>query len=284
MIELGKYNTLKVVKKLDFGIYMDGGNGLEILMPKRYVPTGTKVGDELRCIVYRDSEGRLLATTERAEATVGEFASLRVIEVNEVGAFLDWGVSKELLVPHREQAVPMQAGRRYIVHIYVDERTERIVGSARLRRFLDNVPPQYEPNEEVEILVMSVTPLGYKVIINNLHTGMLYRNQIFRPIAIGDRLRAYVKQVREDDKIDLSLQPIGYQAMVDGVEAAILKALHLNNGFLNIGDKSDPEVIAGILRCSKKSFKKAAGALYKQGRIRITDEGIYLLSEDDVED
>lgn len=279
MIELGKYNCLKVLKEVDFGIYMDGGDGLEILMPFRYVPRGTKVGDEIRCFVYHDSEARLLATTEIPEATVGEFASLMINEVNEIGAFADWGVSKELLIPHREQTVKMVAGRRYVVHVYVDELSGRIVGSARLRRFLDNVPPQYEQNQEVDILVMFATPLGYKVIINNLHTGMIYRNQIFRPVAIGDRLRAYVKQVREDDKIDLSLQPLGYRQMVDGVEAAILKALHLNHGYLNISDKSDPAVVASLLGCSKKSFKKAAGALYKQGRINITDEGIYLLGE-----
>ena len=277
MVQLGKYNRLTVVKEVDFGIYLDGGEDLEILMPGKYVPEGTKVGDELHCFVYQDSEARLIATTERPYATVGEFASLKINSVNAVGAFADWGTSKELLIPHREQNVKMEEGHRYIVYIYIDTVSGRIVGTAKVDKYLDNVPPQYQENEEVDALVWKPTPLGYKVIINNKHTGLIYKNQIFQPVHVGEHLRAWVKGIREDDKIDLMLQPMGYRNVIDSVEAMILKGLHNNDGFLPLTDKTDPEVIADKLQCSKKNFKKAVGALYKKGRIKIEDEGIRLL-------
>ena len=276
MIQLGKYNTLPVVKQLDFGIYLDGGDDLEILMPTKYVPEGTKVGDEIRCFVYQDSEARLIATTERPYATVGEFASLKVNSVNAVGAFADWGTSKELLIPHREQTVNMEEGGRYIVYIYIDTVSGRIVGTAKVDKDLDNVPPTYEENEEVDALIWKPTPLGYKVIINNTHTGLIYKNQIFQPVHVGEHLRAWVKGIREDDKIDLMLQPMGYRNVIDSVEATVLKALHNNNGYLPLTDKTEPEVIADKLQCSKKNFKKAIGALYKQERITIDEDGIRL--------
>lgn len=276
MIQLGKYNTLPVVKQLDFGIYLDGGDDLEILMPTKYVPEGTKVGDEIRCFVYQDSEARLIATTERPYATVGEFASLKVNSVNAVGAFADWGTSKELLIPHREQTVNMEEGGRYIVYIYIDTISGRIVGTAKVDKYLDNVPPTYEENEEVDALIWKPTPLGYKVIINNTHTGLIYKNQIFQPVHVGEHLRAWVKGIREDDKIDLMLQPMGYRNVIDSVEATVLKALHNNNGYLPLTDKTEPEVIADKLQCSKKNFKKAIGALYKQERITIDEDGIRL--------
>lgn len=277
MIQLGKYNTLTVVKEVDFGIYLDGGEGLEILMPGKYVPEETKVGDEMRCFVYQDSEARLIATTERPYATVGEFASLKVKSVNAVGAFADWGTSKELLIPHREQATKMEEGHWYIVYIYVDTMSGRIVGTAKVDKYLDNVPPTYEENEEVDALVWKPTPLGYKVIINNKHTGLIYKNQIFQPVHVGEHLRAWVKGIREDEKIDLMLQPMGYRNVIDGVEATILKALHNNDGYLPLTDKTEPEVIADKLQCSKKNFKKAVGALYKQGRISIDEDGIRMI-------
>ena len=277
MVQLGKYNRLTVVKEVDFGIYLDGGEDLEILMPGKYVPEGTKVGDELLCFVYQDSEARLIATTERPYATVGEFASLKINSVNAVGAFADWGTSKELLIPHREQNVKMEEGHRYIVYIYIDTVSGRIVGTAKVDKYLDNVPPLYQENEEVDALVWKPTPLGYKVIINNKHTGLIYKNQIFQPVHVGEHLRAWVKGIREDDKIDLMLQPMGYRNVIDSVEAMILKGLHNNDGFLPLTDKTDPEIIADKLQCSKKNFKKAVGALYKKGRIKIEDEGIRLL-------
>lgn len=277
MVLLGQYNTLSVVKLVDFGLYLDGGDGLEILMPKRYIPEGVKEGDELRVFVYQDSEARLIATNEHPYATVGQFAYLKINSVNQTGAFADWGTSKELLIPHREQAQRMEEGRRYIVYIYIDQLSGRIVGTAKLDKHLNNVPPTYENNEEVEILVWKPTPLGWKVIINQQHTGMLYKNQIFQELHSGERLRAWVRGIREDDKIDLSLQPLGYRQMIDPAEASILKALHNHDGFMPLTDHSTPELIAFELQMSKKTFKKAIGALYKQERIAILPDGIKLL-------
>lgn len=279
MVQLGKYNTLSVLKLVEFGLYLDGGDGLEILMPKRYMPAGVKEGDELTVFVYQDSEARLIATNEHPYATVGQFASLRINSVNEVGAFADWGTSKELLIPHREQAQRMEQGRRYLVHIYIDQLSGRIVGTAKLDKYLDNVPPTYEANQEVEAIVWKPTPMGWKVIINHQHTGLLYQNQIFQELHTGERLRAWVRTVRDDDKIDLSLQPLGYRQMIDPAEATILKALHLHNGFLPITDHSTPELIAFELQMSKKTFKKAIGALYKQQRIALLPDGIKLLEQ-----
>ena len=277
MIKLGRYNDLEVVREVEFGIYVSDGEGVEILMPKRYVPDGTVVGSNLRCFVYQDSEARLIATTERPYVQVGEFASLQVNAVNEVGAFADWGTSKELLIPHREQAREMEAGHRYVIYVYVDEMSGRIVGTARLERYLDNVPAPFEANEEVEILVWKPTPLGYKVIINNSHTGLIYRNQIFRPVHVGERLRAWVRSVRDDEKIDLSLQPMGYRNVIDSAEAQLLRSLHLHGGFLSLTDHSEPAEIAELLQMSKKNFKRAVGALYKQQRIKLEADGIRLV-------
>ena len=279
MIKLGKYNELEIVRQVDFGVYLSDGEGVEILMPKRYVPANAKVGDKVRSFVYQDSEARLIATTEQPYAQVGEFASLQVQSVNQVGAFADWGTSKELLIPHREQAKEMEEGHRYIVHIYIDDKSGRIVGSAKLDKFLDNVPATYERNQEVDVLVWKPTPLGYKVIIENTHTGMIYSNQIFQPVHVGQHLRAWVKEVREDEKIDLMLQPMGFRHVIDSAEAQVLRALHLRGGFLTLTDKSDPAEIAEVLQMSKKNFKKAVGALYKQQRITLEDNGIRLTDE-----
>ena len=276
MIQIGKYNEMEVVKTVDFGIYMDGGEGLEILMPTRYVPEGTQVGDKINCFVYLDSEDRLLATTETPYAQVGEFALLRVNQTNQVGAFLDWGVSKELLVPFREQRVDLERDRSYLIHIYVDEVSDRIVGSAKLHKFLDNTPIDYKTNEEVDLIVMKKTDIGYKVIINNVHTGLIYNNQIFRPIAVGDKLKGYVKEIRPDQKIDLMLQPIGYKKVVGSLEMYILDQLEENDGFLPYNDKTDPDTLMLEFQCSKKNFKKALGSLYKQQKIVILENGIKL--------
>lgn len=276
MINLGKYNNLEIGREVDFGVYVTDGEGIEILMPKRYVPKTAKVGDKLQCFVYQDSEARLIATTERPLAQVGEFASMEVKQVNQVGAFVDWGTSKELLVPHREQNREMEVGRHYIIYVYIDEVSGRIAGTARLDKFLDNVPAAFQPNQEVEVLVWKPTPLGYKVIINQTHTGLIYNNQIFRPVHVGERLRAWVKGVRDDEKIDLSLQPMGYRNVIDTAEAQLLRALHLRDGFLPLTDKSDPAEIAEVLQMSKKNFKKAVGGLYRQKRIALEEKGIRL--------
>ena len=283
MVLLGQYNTLPVCKLVDFGLYLDGGDGLEILMPKRYMPADVKEGDVLRVFVYQDAEARLIATNEHPYATVGQFANLKVNSVNAVGAFADWGTSKELLIPHSEQGAKMEEGHRYIVYIYIDELTGRIAGTSKVDKHLGNVPPKYEVGEEVEALIWKRTPMGYKVIINNQHAGLIYENQIFRDVRIGERLRAWVRGVRDDDKIDLSLQPLGYRQMIDPAEAAVLKALHLHGGFMPLTDHSTPELIAFELQMSKKTFKKAIGALYRQHRILIADDGITLIDDDEGE-
>ncbi|MDR1500669.1 MAG: GntR family transcriptional regulator [Tannerellaceae bacterium] len=273
MFEIGKYNTLKVVKDLDFGLYLDGGEGVEILLPARYVPGNSKPGDEIEVFIYHDNEGRLIATTARPLAIVGQFSFMEVSSVNQMGAFLNWGIMKELLVPFREQKAPMQEGRRYLVYVHVDHVSGRIVASARIDKYLDNTVPSYTHGEEVGILVADETDIGYKVIINNTHWGLVYRSETFRAVGRGDLLRGYIKSVREDDKIDVSLTPPGYRK-VKGIAGVIHEALRVHGGFLPVGDKSDPAEIQALFGCSKKAFKQALGALYKEGLITIGKSGI----------
>ncbi len=275
MIELGKYNILRIVKILDFGAYLDGGNSGEILLPARYVPESCKENDEIEVFIYLDSEDRLIATTEHPYAQVGEFALLRVNAVNRYGAFLDWGLMKDVLVPFREQKVSMQQGRSYLVYLYIDNATKRIVASAKIEKFLDNTPPEYTQNEEVNLIIDRKTDLGYKVIINNLHSGIIYHNEIFCHLDKGLRLKGYIKNIRSDGKIDVSLQPLGY-AKIDPLAQNILSILTENGGSLPICDKSASEEIANYFSCSKKNFKKAIGALYKERRISIYDDHIEL--------
>lgn len=276
MLQIGNYNTLRVVKLVSFGVYLDGGEGKEILLPTRYVPKGVKVDDEIQVFIYHDNEGRLIATTLRPKAVVGEFAFMRVKSVNDTGAFLDWGLMKDLLVPFKEQKMTMREGKWYLVYVHLDHLTGRIVASARIEKFLGNVPPVYQLNQEVDLLVADDTEIGYKVIVDNLHWGMIYHNQVFQRLERGEHLKGYVKEVREDDKLDISLQPLGYQK-IDGISQRILNALQMKEGFLPVHDKSDPEEIYSLFRCSKKAFKQAIGSLYKQRLIAIEKEGIRLL-------
>ena len=275
MLQPGRYNTLRVVKEVDFGIYLDGGEQGEILMPAKYVPEGTSVDDEIEVFVYYDSEDRLIATTEEPYIIVGEFAFLEAKSVNRVGAFLDWGITaKDLLVPFAEQRAPMREGGVYLVYAYVDKATGRIAASAKVDKFLDNEPLSYKINQPVELLVVQETELGYKVIVENKHWGMLYRNEIFSPVEPGDYLTGYVRKVRDDDKLDIALQPAGYKKNVGDLSQKILDALAAAGGFLPYGDKSDAAEIAAAFGCSKKNFKKAIGTLYKARRIMILPEGI----------
>lgn len=275
MLEIGKYNTLKIVKDLDFGVYLDGGNGQEILLPARYVPKNVKPGDEVKVFIYHDNEGRLIATTATPLAIAGEFQFMEVKSVNNTGAFLEWGLMKDLLVPFKEQKTPMREGKWYLVYVHVDHITGRIVASARIDKYLDNVVPDYTFNQEVDILIADETEIGYKVIINNLHWGLVYHNEIFRRLEKGERLKGYIKEVREDEKIDVSLTPLGYQK-IDGIAATILESLKAQGGYIAVHDKSEPEEIYSLFRCSKKAFKQAVGALYKQHLIRLEENGIRL--------
>lgn len=276
MLNIGNYNTLRIIKILSFGAYLDGGEGKEILLPTRYVPDGAQVGDEVKVFIYHDNEGRLIATTLHPKAVVGEFAFMQVKSVNTTGAFLDWGLMKDLLVPYKEQKLTMREGKWYLVYVRLDHVTGRIMASARIEKFLNNLPPKYKFNQEVDLLVADDTEIGYKVIVNNLHWGMVYHNQVFQRLEKGEHLKGYVKEIREDDKLDISLAPLGYQK-VDGVAQTILQALQVQNGFLPVHDKSDPEVIYSLFRCSKKAFKQAIGALYRQHRIALEPDGIRLI-------
>jgi predicted RNA-binding protein (virulence factor B family) len=276
MANIGKYNKLRVVKLVDFGAYLDGGNLGEILIPIRYLPEGTQPEDELEVFLYLDSEDRPIATTEHPFATVDEFAFLQVVAVTRIGAFMDWGLPKDLLVPFREQKVDMQVGRWYVVRIYVDQDTQRIVGSAKVSKYLDNVPPTYTVGEEVDVLINNETDLGYNAIVNNLHWGMIYKNEVFAPIRVGQRTKAYIKKVREDDKIDLLLDKPGHTKL-DDLAQKVIDALNQNKGSLPLGDKTDPEIIYSMLGMSKKNFKKAIGTLYRMQMVEISDNGVKLL-------
>lgn len=275
-IELGRINRLKVVKFVDFGLYLDGGAEGEILLPSRYVPEGVQVGDELDVFLYLDSEERLIATTEKPKAMVGEFAYLQVAWVNNFGAFLDWGLMKDLFVPFREQKMKMQKGHSYIVHLHVDEESYRIMASAKVERYLSKEMPPYADGDEVEILVWQKTDLGFKVIVDNRFGGLLYDSELFRHLQVGDRCKAYIKQVRPDGKLDVTLNLHG-KAAVSDFSDVLLEHLRHNAGKTTLCDKSPAEEIYAMFGVSKKVFKKAVGDLYKRRLIKITDEGLELV-------
>ncbi len=274
-VEIGKVNKLKVLRVVTIGVYLDGDTIGDVLMPKRYVPYGTKEGDELEVFIYLDSEDRLIATTETPLAMVGDFAYLKVVSVSNFGAFLDWGLMKDLLVPFREQKEKMEKDRSYVVYVYFDDETGRIAASAKIDRFLDNVSPKYEPGDEVDLMIANRTELGYKAIINDLHSGILYYNQVFKPLSMGLKLKGYIAKVREDEKIDLMLERPGYEKM-DDLSEQVLAVLRENGGAMQVSDKSSPRDIESYFKMSKKNFKKALGALYKKRLIIIEDEGVKL--------
>jgi len=277
MIKLGKYQTLLVSHAVDFGVYLhEEGDSKEVLLPARYVPDGLNPGDSIEVFIYNDSEDRLVATTERPYATVGEFAFLEVKDVNDVGAFIDWGlIAKDLLVPYSEQRMKMRRGGIHLVYIYEDIATERIVASARIDRFLGNVFPDYKPGDKVNALVYEQTEIGYKVIVDNLHRGMIYSNEIYRPIELEENVKAFVKQVRPDGKIDLTLNDIAVRRTADLSEDILEYLRHPEAG--SVSDKSSPERIRMIFNCSKKDFKKAVGHLYRERKIAISVDGTIAL-------
>ena len=233
MVEIGKTNKCKVVKIVDFGVYLDGEDWGEILMPKRYVPEGCKVDDTVEVFIYLDSEDRPVATTEKPYVEVGEFAMLKVVATTKIGAFLDWGLQKDLLVPFREQKQNMEEGKSYMVYVYYDFDSDRIAASAKIDKYLDNLPAEYKEGEKVKLKIVNQTDLGYKAIINDLHWGMLYKNEVFSSIKPGQEIEGYIKKIREDEKIDLSLQQAGHDKIYDLSDIILLK-LRDNNGVLNI--------------------------------------------------
>jgi len=277
MVRIGKISTLEILKFAEQGAYLDGGPYGEILLPRRYVADEYVEGDDVDVFIYYDSEDRIVASTEMPYAMVDEFAYLKVVAVTSVGAFLDWGLPKDLLVPFREQTVKMEQGKSYLVRIYVDEKTGRIVASAKFNKFLSKEKTELKEGDKVDLLIAGKTDLGYNAIINQTHIGVLYFNEVFKQIRVGDKTEGYIRKIREDGKLDLILEKQGY-AKVDPVSEEILEKLKSAGGYLKVSDKTDPEVISSMLGISKKTFKKAIGALYREKLIIIEEEGIRLNS------
>lgn len=276
MLKLGEYNNLKVIKTVDFGMYLDGGDEGEILLPTRYVPDGLKVGDEIEVFIYLDQDERPVATTLKPLAKVGDFAWLEVAWVNEYGAFLNIGLMKDLFCPFREQKKRMEKGEKYIVYVTIDEDSYRMMATAKVDKHLDKSRPQLKHGDEVDLLVWQKTELGFKVIVDNRYSGLVYMNQVYRYLTTGDKLKGYVDHVREDGKIDITLQTTGRKQTEDFAET-LLNYLKENNGHCSLGDKSPAELISDRFHVSKKTFKRAVGDLYKRRLITIGEEEIRLL-------
>lgn len=278
-IKLGDYNLMKVVKKVDFGMYLDGGDEGEVLLPLRYVPEGCKVGDELNVFIYLDNEERLVATTLTPLAKVGDFAFLSVAWVNEYGAFLNWGLMKDLFCPFREQKMKMETGKGYIVHVHLDSESYRIVASAKIERYFSNEQPEYRQGDEVSLLVWQKTDLGFKVIIDNKYPGLVYKDQIFKDIHTGDRMKGYIGTIRPDGKIDVTLQPTG-RKMTTEFSEVLLQYMKEHDGVCRLTDKSPAEDIYKTFQVSKKNYKKAVGDLYKRRLISLFDDCIALTQDE----
>ncbi|MDY3846804.1 MAG: S1-like domain-containing RNA-binding protein [Prevotella sp.] len=274
-IRLGDYNTLKVVKQVDFGMYLDGGDTGDILLPTRYVPQGLNIGDEIEVFLYLDQDEKIIATTLKPLAKVGDFAYLEVAWVNEYGAFLHWGLMKDIFCPFREQKMRMRQGERYVVYVMIDEESYRIMATAKVEKYLNQEKPRYKHGDEVQLLVQQKTDLGFKVIIDNKFSGLVYDNQVFRPLTTGDRLKGYIDHVRLDGKIDITIQPTG-RRQTEEFSDVLLNYLKENNGHCDLGDKSPAELISDRFKVSKKTYKKAVGDLYRKHLIVISDNGIDL--------
>ncbi len=271
MIKIGEYNKLTINRFVDFGAYLIDNEDNEVLLPKRYLSGEEELDDNIEVFVYNDSENRPVATTEHPFATVGQFSLMRVKAVNAIGAFLDWGlVAKDLLVPFGEQRVRMQAGRSYIVYIYLDPSSQRIVASAKLDKFLNKSVPDYYHRQKIDVLITQQQEIGYRVIVDGKHWGMIYNNELYQQVNIGEHHMGFIKQVRDDGKIDVTLAKIE-KMRIDDVAALILDYLQENGGTMTLNDKSTPDEILRTFNCSKKDFKKALGLLYKQHRVTLGD-------------
>jgi len=283
MLEIGKYNTLTILRDTKVGLFLgDPENDPEgihdVLLPNKYVPKEFEIGEELIVFVYLDHEQRPVATTLVPYILLNEFALLRVNYINNVGAFMDWGMEKDILVPFKEQARPMEKGKRYLVYLYMDKQTNRLVASSKTNQFLNNDQLTVEKGEEVDLIVSHITDMGINVIINEQHKGLLYKDEVYDDsIRTGDRMRGYIKNIRPDNKIDVALQVQGVESIEPNAEK-VLSELRASRGFLRLNDNSHPEDIKTVLKMSKKSFKKAIGSLYKDKLIEIKEDGIYLIN------
>ncbi|MCM5663544.1 CvfB family protein [Galbibacter mesophilus] len=276
MIQIGEYNTLEILRETSVGLFLGDEEGNDILLPNKYVPQEYEIGDTLAVFCYLDHEERPIATTLIPKVTRNKFALLQAVEVNKIGAFMDWGLEKHLFVPYKEQAREMEAGKRYLVYAFLDEETDRMMASSKTNQFIDNEELTVSLHEEVSLIVSRFTELGVEVIINETHKGLVYHDEIFHDLKLGQQLTGYIKKIRDDHKIDVSLQPIGFKNIEPSAQK-VLDALKRNNGFLGLHDKSNPEDVKAILGMSKKSFKKAIGSLYKDKQIAIKEDGIKLV-------
>lgn len=276
MIPLGTYSTLTAKRQLLQGIYLEDAEGDEVLLPNKYIPNGLQLEDEISVFVYTDSEDRIIATTIKPKILLHEFACLEVSAVTKFGAFLDWGLEKDLFVPFKEQKLKMKEGSSYIVYLYNDEESDRLVASAKIFKYLSNEALTVKEGEQVDLLIAEPTDLGVNVIINNQHKGLIYRNEIFQHLELGNQIKGYIKKVRSDNRLDVSLQPQGIQN-IEPSAARILDYLKMNQGYMTLTDKSRPEEIMAKMEMSKKSFKKALGSLYKQKMVRLEKNGTYLI-------
>lgn len=274
-MEVGKYNTLQVLRATSVGLYLGDAEGNDVLLPHKYIPENIEMGGEIEVFIYRDSEDRLIATTLTPAILLNQFAILEVVAVSPIGAFLDWGLEKDLFVPFKEQNHKLQSGQWVPVYLYLDEETDRLVASAKINKFFQNNDTiELEENQKADILVYEKTDLGYNVIINNRYKGLVYENEIFRRLAWGDQTTGYIKNIREDGKIDVSLQPLGFLNARDENARVIMEKLESNGGILHLSDASDPIDIQDQLGMSKKAFKKAIGGLYREGLITLSDASV----------
>ncbi|ELB1138495.1 GntR family transcriptional regulator [Vibrio parahaemolyticus] len=276
MIKIGQINSLEVIKKADFGVFLDGDDYGSVLLPNKHVPEGTELGDHIEVFLYFDSESQLAATIDKPIAQVGEWGLMKIEGINQTGAFVNWGIKeKDLLIPFSEQRARFTAGQNILVYVYTDKASGRIVGTTKFNKWLDKTPANYEVNEEVDLIIAERSQLGYKAIVNGKHWGMIFPSDVFGKLFIGKKLKGYIKQVREDGKIDLSLQKVGV-AKMDDLSSKIIDLLEKKGGFLHLNDKSSPEAIFDAFRTSKGTYKKTIGGLYKQGKIVIEKDGIRL--------
>lgn len=276
MLHLGIKNTLRILRGTTVGMFLGDDEENDVLLPKKYVPEDAIVGDDIEVFIYKDSEDRVIATTLEPKIQLNQFACLQVMAVTGIGAFLDWGLEKDLFVPFREQNKKMEEGKWYVVFLYLDEETDRLVASCKVNRYFEKENIDLKIGQEVDLLVFEETDMGMNVIINSKYKGLIYENEIFQRIKIGTQTKGYVKNIREDKRIDVSLQKQGYENIEPNAER-ILTKLKSNNGFLDINDKSDANYVMYQLEMSKKTFKKAVGALYRQRLIRLEEDGIYLV-------
>ena len=279
MLFIGKYNYLTIQRLTSVGMFLSDVEGEEVLLPNQYLTDDMKIDDTIKVFVYLDSEDRPVATTETPKIIRNEFAYLEVTDVTEYGAFMNWGLIKDLFVPFREQSTPMQVGEWHVVFLYLDQKSSRLLASTKVDRYLENDRLLVKEGDEVDLLIFRKTDLGFNAVVNQYHNGLIYANEVFRELKVGDSLKGYVKKIRDENKLDISLQKTGFE-IVEPIGQQILDEIKKQNGFLELSDRSTPEEINKRLQISKKIFKKAIGGLYKQGLIKITDDGLYLVGQE----